>query len=434
MEAWLARAARVRGDRAALITSGGSVGYRQLYAQARVVAGALQQRGVTAGDRVALALPSKELVVALHGCLLLGAVAVPIDLRLQANERRQRAAGASLVLESGDADRLRDGAIPEPELEPQPRPLDPARTATLMFTSGTTAGPKPVALTYDNWFWNAIGSALALGLDPRETWLCPMPLAHVGGLSVQIRSAIYATTVLLHDRFDTERALAALMDPAQRVTLVSLVPTMLARLLDAGLRDPPTLRRALLGGGPITPALLRRAREAGVDVAPSYGMTEACSQIATDGFPLLGTELRIAGDGEILVRGRTVSAGALGPDGWLHTGDLGGFDERGALVIAGRKADTIVSGGENVAPAEVEAVLMEHPAVVDAAVFGRPDAEWGEAVVAHVVLAEGAMVPADELRTHCAGRLAPFKVPKRFEPVASVPRGVTGKLLRRELA
>jgi O-succinylbenzoic acid--CoA ligase len=302
-----------------------------------------------------------------------------------------------------------------------------------MFTSGTTAGPKPVELSYDNWLWNAIGSALALGLDPAERWLCPMPLAHVGGLSIQIRSAIYGTTVLLHDRFDTDRALAALMDPGERVTLVSLVPTMLARLLDAGLREPPALRRALLGGGPIAPALLRRAAEAGVTVAPSYGMTEACSQIATDGVPLLGTEVRIGDDDEVLVRGRTVSAGAVGPDGWLHTGDLGRLDESGRLVIAGRKADTIVTGGENVAPAEVEDVLLEHPGVADAAVFGRPDDEWGEAVIAHVVPANGAGVSTDELREHCAGRLAPFKVPKRFEVVDSVPRGVTGKLLRREL-
>jgi O-succinylbenzoic acid--CoA ligase len=290
-----------------------------------------------------------------------------------------------------------------------------------------------VALSYDNWLWNALGSALALGLDRDETWLCPMPLAHVGGLSVQIRSAVYGTTVLLHERFDTERALAALMDPGERVTLVSLVPTMLSRLLDAGLQAPPTLRRVLLGGGPIAPALLDRARDVGVEVSPSYGMTEACSQIATDGVPLLGTELDIAPDGEVLVRGRTVATGALGPDGWLHTGDLGALDEDGRLVIAGRKADTIVTGGENVAPAEVEAVLLEHPGVVDAAVFGRSDPEWGETVVAQVVLAEGARVEAEAMRAHCAARLAPFKVPKRFEPVAAVPRGATGKLLRRAL-
>jgi O-succinylbenzoic acid--CoA ligase len=189
----------------------------------------------------------------------------------------------------------------------------------------------------------------------------------------------------------------------------------------------------LLGGGPIAPSLLARARAADVPVSPSYGMTEACSQIATDGVPLLGTELRIAQDGEVLVRGRTVAPEAPGPDGWLHTGDLGSLDGDGRLVISGRKADTIVTGGENVAPTEVESVLLEHPGVVDAAVFGRADPEWGEAIVAQVVLAEGADVADDGLRAHCAARLAPFKVPKRFEPVTLVPRGTTGKLLRREL-
>ncbi len=423
MEAWLARAARLRGDRDALIAASGAVTYAELYARARGVGGALLERGVRAGDRVALALPADRLVPALHGCLLIGAVAVPIDLRLRRSEREARTAGTVAVLEE-----------PIAGTEASPRPLEPEATATLMFTSGTTAGPKPVALSYDNWLWNAIGSALALGLDPAEKWLCPMPLAHVGGLSIQLRSAIYGTTVLLHERFDTERALAALLDSTEAVTLVSLVPTMLTRLLDAGLREPPTLRRVLLGGGPIAPPLLSRARGAGVAVAPSYGMTEACSQIATDGYPLLGVELRIApADGEVLVRGRTVATEALGPDGWLHTGDLGELDDQGRLVILGRRADTIVTGGENVAPVEVEAVLLEHPAIADAAVFGRDDPEWGEAVVAQVVAADGAGVTPEELRAHCAQRLAAFKVPKRFEEVVGVPRGVTGKLLRGEL-
>ncbi len=434
MEAWLARAARLQGDRVALRGGAADLTYGELLAGALAVAAALRQRGIRAGDRVALAMPSEQLVVALHGCLLIGAVAVPVDLRLRDSERALRTASAAAVLSElpgGVVDPVVDRV---PDLVLDPLEIEGDATATLMFTSGTTAGPKPVALSYDNWLWNAIGSALALGLDPAERWLCPMPLAHVGGLSIQIRSAIYGTTVILHERFDTERALAALMDPDERVTLVSLVPTMLARLLDAGLREPPALRRVLLGGGPIAPALLRRAADARVAVSPSYGMTEACSQIATDGVPLLGTELEIAADGEVLVRGRTVSAGAVGADGWLHTGDLGALDESGRLSIVGRKADTIVSGGENVAPAEVEAVLLEHPAVADAAVFGRPDEEWGEAVIAHVVPSDGAGVAADELRAHCAGRLAPFKVPKRFEVVDSVPRGVTGKLLRRELA
>ena len=422
MEAWLARAARMHGERTALQSPNGAHTYADLYARASEVAGGLLARGVAAGDRVALALPSEELVVALHGCLLIGAVAVPIDLRLRTEERAPRLAGAAVVL-----DALIAGS------PPPPRPVQGSATATLMFTSGTTAGPKPVALTYDNWLWNALGSAVALGLDPRERWLCPMPLAHVGGLSIQLRSVIYGTTVVLHERFDAGAALDALMDPDRAITLVSLVPTMLARLLDAGLRRPPTLRWALLGGGPIAPALLARAADAGVAVAPSYGMTEACSQIATDGYPLLGTDLSLAADGEVLVRGRTVSAGAVDPDGWLHTGDLGALDGDGRLQIVGRRADTIVTGGENVAPAEVEAVLLEHPAVADAAVFARADVQWGETVIARVVPAAGAAPEAAALRAHCAQRLAPFKVPKAFEIAERLPRGTTGKLLRREL-
>jgi o-succinylbenzoate---CoA ligase len=427
MESWLTRAARTRGDRVALSAPTQTLTYSELERRARGTAGALRSLGITAGDRVALALASHQLVPALHGCLMLGAVAVPIDLRLSRAERAIRQASARLVIE-------------EPLWgEPIHRPHEPAGDdiATLMFTSGTTAGPKPVTLSYDNWLWNALGSALALGLDPDERWLCPMPLAHVGGLSVQLRSAIYATTVVLHDRFDTEGVLDALREPGQRVTLVSLVPTMLARLLDAGLREPPTLRRVLLGGGPMSPALLARARAAGVPVSPSFGMTETCSQIVTDGVALLGSEVSIAGDGELRVRGRAVSAGALAPDGWLYTGDLARFDEEGRLSIIGRKADTIITGAENVAPAEVEAVLTEHPGVVDAAVLGRPSEEWGEMVVARVVRrvpGPTATPTEDELRAHCAARLAPFKVPKRIEFVESLPRSVTGKLLRRELS
>jgi O-succinylbenzoic acid--CoA ligase len=162
-------------------------------------------------------------------------------------------------------------------------------------------------------------------------------------------------------------------------------------------------------------------------------MTEACSQIATNGLALLGTELRIADDGEILVRGPSVARGALGDDGWLHTGDLGALDGRGRLTITGRKADRIVSGGENIAPAEVEAVLLEHPAVADAAVVGVPDPEWGEAVAAYVVLRAGMASDGEALRAHCARKLAGFKVPKAIRLVSGLPRGETGKLRRRDL-
>jgi O-succinylbenzoic acid--CoA ligase len=305
--------------------------------------------------------------------------------------------------------------------------------ATVMYTSGTTAAPKAVELTYGNWYASAAGSALALGLDARERWLCATQLAHVAGLAILIRSAIYATTVVLHERFETETVLDELMDPSRRITIVSLVPTMLLRLLDAGLASPPTLRWALVGGAPIPPALLERAAASAVPVAPTYGMTEACSQIATFGLPLHGVELQTsAAEGEILVRGAVVAPGAHAEDGWLHTGDRGRL-ESGRLVLAGRIADTIISGGENVAPAEVEAVLCSHPDVADAGVFGRPDPEWGEAVVARVVAREGAALDPGRLRAFCRGQLAGFKVPKAIEFAPSLPRTESGKLLRREL-
>jgi o-succinylbenzoate---CoA ligase len=418
----------MHGDRTALESDRGPTTYRELYRRAGAAASALQGRGVLAGDRVAVALAGEELVVALHGCMLIGAAAVPIDLRLGASERAQRAAVAATTVQAP--------LLADPRERPPGAPAREhrlAEIATIMHTSGTVAAPRAVELSYDNWLWNALGSALALGLDPNERWLCPMPLAHVGGLSITIRSAIYGTTVLLPDGFHAAAVVRALMDPGRRVTLVSLVPTMLGRLLDAGLRDPPTLRWALLGGGPIAPALLERARSAGVRVAPSYGMTEACSQIATNGWPLLGVELRIGEQDELLVRGPTVARGALALDGWLHTGDLGALDQHGRLTITGRKADTIVTGGENVAPAEVEAVLLEHPAVADAGVFGRSDPEWGEVVLARVVLRSGMHADGEQLRAHCARRLASFKVPKTIQFTARLPRGETGKLLRREL-
>jgi O-succinylbenzoic acid--CoA ligase len=373
---------------------------------------------------VALALPpGPDFVAALHGCFLAGAVAVPIDLRLRPRERAGRAAGAAVFIETTLEGPPLD-AVEELRLD---------AIATVMHTSGTTVGPRPVALSYGNWLASALGSAVALGLDESERWLCPLPLAHVGGLSILIRSAIYGTTAVLHERFETEAALGALRSAEERITLASLVPTMLARLLDAGLCEPPTLRWALLGGGPIPPALLARAAAARVPVAPTYGMTEACSQIATHGWPLQGVQLRIASDDEVLVRGPTVASGALANDGWLHTGDVGMLHSNGRLRITGRKSDTIVTGGENVSPAEVEAALLEHPAVADAGVFARPDREWGEAVVAAVVLRDGRSVQAAELRAFCAERLAGYKVPKWIELTDALPRSESGKLLRRLL-
>jgi o-succinylbenzoate---CoA ligase len=415
---WVHAAAARHPDRVAIEGPERTLTYAELCEAAAGAAGALRD---AEGGRVALALPaSEDFVIALHACMLAGAAAVPVDLRLSVAERAARLAGAGLV-------------VSEPLRGTAPANFGEGPVLAVMHTSGTTAAPKPVELTFGNFLASALGSAVALGLDQAERWLCPMPLTHVGGLSIPIRSAIYATTVVLHGRFDTEAVLNELMDPGRRITLVSLVPTMLARLLDAGLERPPTLRWALLGGGPIPAQLLARAMDAGVPVAPTYGMTEACSQIATFGWLLPGVDMKTS-SGEVLVRGPMVSAGCVDELGWLHTGDLGRVDERGRLEVVGRKADTIVTGGENVAPTEVEAVLLQHPAVRDAAVHGRSNEEWGEAVVATVVARDGVDVAPEELRAFCAQRLAGFKVPKAIEFARELPRTDSGKLLRRQLA
>jgi O-succinylbenzoic acid--CoA ligase len=268
-----------------------------------------------------------------------------------------------------------------------------------------------------------------------------MPLHHIGGFAILVRGAVYRIAVELQS-FDVESFGAAVSE--HRATIVSLVPTMLSRLLDHG-APLEGLRCALLGGGPLPPALLERALGAGVPVAPTYGLTECASQVATmppgevrerpgsAGPPILTTELRIDDDGVICVRGPSVAPGEVGEDGWLHTRDIGRLDEEGYLYVLGRVDDTIVTGGKNVAPAEVEQALLDHPGVADVAVHGRDDPEWQEAVVATVVLADGSDVGEEELRRFCRERLAPHKVPKSVSFVRELPRNSQGKLERDKL-
>jgi O-succinylbenzoic acid--CoA ligase len=422
VEPWLERAAALWPDVVALDAIDGSLTYAQLLARARAVR--------ISAPRVALALPpGLDFAVALHACLLRGATAVPIDLR----EPAWRLAGAGQVIEAlengGQVRGVAGSAARSPRAAAASRAVAGsaaaaasrpglASPALVVHTSGTTGVPSEVSLSLGNILHNTLACAAVLGLSRSERWLCPLPLHHVGGLMVLLRSVIYGTTAVIGsaDRSD--------------ISVASLVPTQLARLVHAP--PPSSLRVVLLGGAPADPSLLLRAREAGWPVAPSYGLTQACSAVTiaepgdtkTSGRALPGLSVSLADDGEILVSGPSVAGGGV-----LRTGDLGRFDDHGRLIVRGRKVDTIVSGGENVMPTEVEAVLLSHPAVVEAGVFGRPDREWGEAVTAFFV---GSADPA-ELRAFARERLAPFKVPKTIEKVESLPRGSSGKLLRREL-
>ena len=425
---WLARAAARRPEGVALETPEERRTYHELLVAATGAASRLVVRGAAPGTRVGIALPpGRAFVATVHGCLLLRAPAMPIDLRLAGRERAELLRGVEVLVSEPPAEH--GGGAPFALADP-----GADEPALIVHTSGTTRTPRAVELTFGHLAAHVRAAGAVLGSDPDERWLVPMPLSHVGGLMVLVRSAAAAGTVVLEPPpFDADRVARLLREGD--MTLASLVPTMLARVLDAGGRPGPRLRRVLLGGGPAPPGLIARAVEAGFPISQTYGLTEACSTVTladpgdleTAGRPLPGIGVSIAGDGEISVTGPTVVGGTL------RTGDLGRLDDEGRLTVIGRKTDTIVSGGENVAPAEVEAVLEEHPQVAEAGVFGRAHPTWGESVTARIV-PRGASAPsAAELREHCAGRLAGYKVPKAFELASTLPRTASGKLLRREL-
>ena len=382
--------------------------------------------GVSAGDRVAVSLPpGLEFAALLHAMPLLGSVLVPLNTRDP--------------LHKPEYDLLVDSPLAGPEAVVGPRgEPDPGDTWVILHTSGTTAAPKPVELTYGNFRASAEAAAANLPLTPDDRWLCVLPLFHVGGLSILTRSVLAGSAAIVHERFDAD-AVAESLESGE-ATVVSLVGTMLRRLEERGLSGAPGLRAALVGGGPVPRDLLDWGRSIGLPLLLTYGMTETCSQIATavpgdhGGLvkPLPGVELKVApGDGEILIRGPMVSRRALAADGWLHSGDRGSLDADGYLWVDGRIKDTIVTGGENVAAAEVEEALVAHPAVSDAAVVGRPDPEGGEAVTAFVVVSGE---PSDEsIVAHCRERLAGYKLPRAIVRVEELPRTASGKLLKGRL-
>ncbi|WP_254767863.1 class I adenylate-forming enzyme family protein [Salinilacihabitans rarus] len=339
-----------------------------------------------------------------------------------------------------------------------PKRIRRGTTQLVMFTSGTAGEPKGVRLTVDNLVASATASAFRLGVLPDDRWLCCLPMYHMGGLAPVIRSTLYGTAVVIQREFDPAET-ARVVDEHD-VTGVSLVPTMLGRLLDEGWRPPASLRFVLLGGAPASDELLDRCEAAGVPVYPTYGMTETASQVATAtpeealahrgtvGHPLQFTEVSVVDGtgepvgpgerGELVVSGPTVTPGylddehteaAFGERG-LHTGDVGYRDEVGRLWVVGRRADRIVTGGENVDPDEVVDVLATHPGVEGAAVVGLADEEWGERVAALVVPATERRPSLESLLAHCDERLAGFKRPKTVGFADALPRTPSGTVDR----
>ncbi|MFN9210915.1 MAG: AMP-binding protein [Betaproteobacteria bacterium] len=322
----------------------------------------------------------------------------------------------------------------------------PDDAAAILYTSGTTGRPRGAVLTRAAFVASAAANAANLGWQDDDCWLLAMPLARVGGLSILTRCLIARRAVALAPHFDAEH-LPRLIDE-QRITLLSVVPTMLSLLLDAhpGWRAPAHLRAVLVGGAATSPRLLARAAERGVPIVVTYGCTETCSQIAATpyaarfdaarhaaGRPLVGAELRIV-DGRIQARGPMRMAGYLGEPPlaageWFDTGDLGTLDAEGCLHVRAREGDLIVTGGENVYPAEVERALSTCPGIAEAAVFGLPDETWGQVVAAALVTTNAPPSNA-ELATFIDAHLARHKRPRQIVFVDSLPHTAGGKLDR----
>jgi O-succinylbenzoic acid--CoA ligase len=333
----------------------------------------------------------------------------------------------------GDAVFPLDPRLPRPAAERLVAAMDPDRPvgdgdALVVATSGTTGEPRGVVLTHEAVRASAAATSARLGVDPpTDVWLACLPLAHVGGLSVVTRALHVGTGLVVHDGFDAAAVTRAAADDG--VTLVALVPTALRRI------DPGRFRRIVLGGSAPPP-------DRPANAVATYGMTETGSGVVYDGVPLDGVDVRVgrgpAGDDEIFVRGpmllRAYRDGSdpKDADGWLPTGDLGRWDPAaGRLTVYGRAGDLIITGGENVWPAPVEAVLAGHPKVGEVAVVGRADPEWGRRVVALVVPADAADPPTlAELRALVGERLAPWAAPRELQLVDALPRTALGKVRR----
>jgi O-succinylbenzoic acid--CoA ligase len=485
MPHWLDQRAALTPQRTALIGAGERVTFAELRDRARDCALRLAACGVASGDRVALLCRNGlHVPVIVHALSYLGAVLVPLNTRLTVFELDYQLRDADCRMMIYDPDyhalaaelRARGVGVTgmqtdelwsirpvSPSMLPPAAELETDALHSIMYTSGTTGQPKGVQLSYHNHWSSAIGSVLNLGLTDRDCWLAAVPLFHISGLSILMRSVIYGMPVVIHERFDPVEANRAIRE--QGVTIVSVVSNMLRRMVDAlgDERYPPSFRCMLLGGGPSPLPLLEQCREMGIPVIQTYGMTETASQVATlpaeymlsklgsAGKPLFISELRIVRDGvpvppgtegEIEVRGPNVMRGYWNRpevtaevlrDGWLATGDLGYVDEEGFLYVLDRRKDLIISGGENVYPAEIESVLMRHPDIVEAGVTGQADDVWGQVPIAFVVMREGAVFSEQEIRDFCARRLARYKIPARIYAVDGLPRNASNKLMRCEL-
>jgi fatty-acyl-CoA synthase len=486
----IARNAAFTPDKSATVFEGEALSYAAFHARVEQTARALKaELGVVRGDRVAiLSLNRPDYLVLLYACARLGAMLVPLNWRLAVAEQMfilSDAAAKVLVLEQAFAEILPALGADLPDTNtvgldftpPQgvsfnalltqapgdgrnPR-VDLSCPLLIVYTSGTTGRPKGAVLRQEALLWNGVMSQHMHGLSPDDHVLTVLPFFHVGGLNIQTTPALHhGATVTIHSRFAPDTALTAIA--RDRPTLTVLVPAIIQAVTDHpdwATTDLSSLKAISTGSQIVPPHLIERFVARGVPVLQVYGSTETCpiavytrlggdlSRTGSTGQPGLcceavvmdeaGVELPPGMPGEIAVRGpnvffeywanETATREAL-HDGWYRTGDIGHRDADGYFWVHDRKKNMIISGGENIYPAEVERVLLEHPDVADCGVIGRPDAKWDEVPVAYVIPRAGCVADAEALKAHVSMQLARFKVPREFVFVDDLPRTALGKV------
>jgi fatty-acyl-CoA synthase len=487
---WFRERALRTPERRALHFEGRDWSYGAMQREIEDCAGRLAALGIKAGDRVAfLGLNQPMFLFAMFASARLGAIFVPLNFRLTGPELAfmiEDCAASALIVD--DAHR----AVIEPQvprlgllkavlaaeretewLEGAAPATSPARAneddvALIMYTSGTTGRPKGAMLTHGNIWWNNASGMHTLDMLADDVTLVPAPIFHIGGLNVTMLAAFQkGALVVLQRAFDPGRALADIA--AHKVTTMFGVPAMFLFMAQApsfAETDLSTIRALVVGGAPCPVPVLKIYLARGVMMQQGYGLTEtspmvsflapeyALTKVGSSGRTPMFVDVKIVdsdgreisaprAQGEILVRGPNVTKGywglpeatakAIDADGWFHTGDAGFFDEEGFLTISDRIKDMIITGGENVYPAEIESQLMRCPAIAEVGVIGEPDSQWGERVVAVAALKPGTSLTLEELRAFAEESLAHFKLPKRLEIVKALPRNATGKILKYQL-
>lgn len=489
---FLHRAELVYGDRIAVIdepdqpaSTWGAIDYREMARRARAIAAGLDALGIAEGERVAMVSHnSARLMTALFGVSGSGRVLVPINFRLVAAEITyiiEHCGARVLLVDPEIAPALEsvscemkwvigdeaDAALLRFDLEPRPWEADEDATATINYTSGTTARPKGVQLTHRNIWLNASIFGWHMGVSDRDVYLHTLPQFHCNGWGM-----LYAVTGM-GGRHVIQRKVdgAEILRRVERegVTLMCGAPAVLNTILDAAADwDGPipgagTLRIVVAGAPPPTRSIERCETELGWEFNQIYGLTETTPVITINrpraewdglevhqravrlsraGVPVVGSRIEVDASGEVLARGNMVMEGYWEQpeatadairDGFFHTGDGGSLGDDGYLTISDRKKDVIVSGGENVSSIEVEDVIFRHPAVAEVAVIGVPDDKWGESVLALVVVAPGASLTEHEVISWTREYLAAYKAPKAVEFRSELARTATGKLQKFKL-